>query len=102
MIPGCETSGRSGTVVDFTHIITTFWGSFASVMGGVGSFGGWCWFIRRVVDSEALMHDVFGCLFSNSASSTDGVYCAPYFVQPVPELMMVATSQTINRRLLFP
>ena len=37
----------------------------------------------RVVDSGAVIHYVFGCLFLNSAISTDGVSCAPYFVQPV-------------------
>ena len=36
-----------------------------------------------VVDSGAVMHDVYGCLFYNSAFSSDGVYCAPDFVQPV-------------------
>ena len=40
MIPGCETSGRSGTEVHFSHILTTSLGSFASVSGGVGSCGG--------------------------------------------------------------
>ena len=50
--------------------------------------------MRRVVDSWAVIHDVFGCLFSNSAFSADGVYCAPYFVRPVLELRVVATSQT--------
>ena len=56
----------------------------------------------QVVDSCAVIHDVFGCLFSNSSFSTDGVYCAPYFVQPVVELRMVATSQTTHHRLLVP
>ena len=44
-----------------------------------------------VMDSGAFIHDVFGCLFRNSVFST-GVYCAPYFVQPVLELRVVATS----------
>ena len=42
MIPGCETSGRSGKEVHFSHILRTFLGSFASVSGGVGSWGGCC------------------------------------------------------------
>ena len=62
---------------------------------------GLCRFMRRVVYSEAVIHEVFGCLFSNSAFPADGV-CALYFVQPVLELLVVATSQTIHRRLLFP
>ena len=41
VIPGCETTGRCRTEVPFFHIHTTFWGSFASVSGGVGSCGGW-------------------------------------------------------------
>ena len=32
---------------------------------------------------------------------TDGVNCAPYFVQPVVELLVVATSQTTHHRLLI-
>ena len=55
-----------------------------------------------VVDSWSVMHDELGCLFPNSVFSTDGVYCAPYFVQPVLEFLVVATTQTIHRRLLFP
>ena len=55
-----------------------------------------------VVDSGAVIHDVFGCLLSISTFSTDGVYGAPYFVQPVLELRVVSTSQTTNRCLLFP
>ena len=39
VIPGCETSGRFGTQVHFSHILRTFWGSFARVSGGVGSCG---------------------------------------------------------------
>ena len=46
------------------------------------------------MDSGAVMHDVFGYLFHNFTFSTDGVYCVPYFVQPVLELQVVATSQT--------
>ena len=42
--------------------------------------------MRRVVDSGAIIVDVLGCLFPNSAFSTDGVYFAPYFVTPVHEL----------------
>ena len=41
MIPGCETSGRSGTEFHFPHILYTILVSFASVSGGVGSCGGW-------------------------------------------------------------
>ena len=41
MIPGCETSGKSWTEVHFSHILRTFWESFASVSGGDGSCSGW-------------------------------------------------------------
>ena len=58
--------------------------------------------MRWVVDSGSVIHDVFGYLFSNSAFSTDGAYCAPYFVQPVLVLRMVAISMTTHHRLLFP
>ena len=58
--------------------------------------------VCRVVDSGAVIHDVFCCLFSYSVFSTDGVYCVPYFVQPVLEFRVVATSQTTHHRLLFP
>ena len=39
--------------------------------------------MRRVVDSGVVIHDVFGCLFSNFAFHTDDVYCATYLVQPL-------------------
>ena len=58
--------------------------------------------MRRVVDCGAVTHDVFGYLFSNSAFSTHGVYCAPYFVQPVLELRVEATSQKTHRHLILP
>ena len=54
------------------------------------------------MDSGAVIHDVFVCLFSNSAFPTDGVYCAPNFVQPVLELRVVATSLMTHHCLLFP
>ena len=57
--------------------------------------------MRPVVVSGAFIHDVFGCLFSNSAFSTDGVYRGPNFVQPVLKLRVEATYQTTHRRLLF-
>ena len=41
VIPGCETSGRSGAEVRFSNILRTFFGFFFSVSGGVGSCGGW-------------------------------------------------------------
>ena len=41
MIPGWETSGKSVMEVHFSHILTTYWGSFASVSEGVGSCRGW-------------------------------------------------------------
>ena len=50
----------------------------------------------------AVINETFGCLLPNSAFSTDGVHCAPYFVQTVLELRVVATSQTAHRRLFFP
>ena len=87
MIPGCVTSDRSGWEVHFSHILSTFLRSIASV---------------SVVDYGVDIHDMFGCLFSNSAFSADGVYCTPYFVQTVLELPVVATSQTTQRHLLFP
>ena len=46
MIPGCETSGRCGTEVHFSHIFRTILGSFASVSGGVGSCGMW-WIVGQ-------------------------------------------------------
>ena len=80
VIPDCETSSKSGTEVHFSHILRTFCGSFASMLGGVGSCGGWCILGQSCID-------VFGCLSSNSTFSTD----EPYFVQPVLELWAVAT-----------
>ena len=56
--------------------------------------------IVHMADSVAFVHDMFGCLFPNSAFSTDDVYCAPYFVQPVHEVMVVATYQTVVPRLM--
>ena len=47
MIPGCETSGGSGTEVHLSHILRSFWGSFASVSGGAGSNGGW-WILGQL------------------------------------------------------
>ena len=41
MIPGCETSGRSGMEVYFSHILRTFLGSFAGVSNGNRSCGSW-------------------------------------------------------------
>ena len=58
--------------------------------------------MQRVVDSGVFIHDVLGCLFSNYAFSTDGIYCAPCSMQPVLELRVVSTSQATYRRLLFP
>ena len=46
LIPDCETSGMSGTGLHLSHILSTYWGSFASVSGGVGSRGGW-WILRQ-------------------------------------------------------
>ena len=40
MIHGCDRSGGSGTEVHFSHILITFLGSFASVSGGAGPYGG--------------------------------------------------------------
>ena len=78
------------------HILSAFWASFASVLGGIGSCGGW------VVDSGAVIHDMFGCLFPNFAFTTDGVYCAPYFVLQVLEIWVMVTSQLTHGHLLFP
>ena len=58
--------------------------------------------VCQMVDSREVIHDVFGCLFPNSVLSTDGVYSAPNYVQPVLELRVVATSKTTHRRLPFP
>ena len=58
--------------------------------------------MRLVVNSEAVIHDVFGCLFPNCAFSTDGVYCAPYFVQPILQFGAMATFQLSYRHQLFP
>ena len=58
--------------------------------------------VYRAVDSGAVIRDVFVCLFPNSVFPTDGVYCTPYFVQPVLELRVVTTSQTTHHhRLIF-
>ena len=54
----------------------------------------------QVVDSGAVIHDVFGCLFSNCVFSTDGVYSVTYFLQPVLERRKVATSQMTYHSLL--
>ena len=48
-----------------------------------------------VVDSEVVIHDVFSCLLSNSSFSADGVYSSPYFVQPVLEIRVMATSAAV-------
>ena len=72
MIPVCDTSGRFGTEVYFPIFSEPF--EDLSLV---------CRFMRQVVDSGAFIRYVFGCLFSNSAFLTDGVYCVPYFVQPV-------------------
>ena len=93
VIPGCWTPGRSGMEVHFSNILRTFLESNASASGAVVSCGRW-WILGQSY--------IMCSLYSNSAFSTDGVYCAPYFVQPVLELRLVATSQTIHRRLLFP
>ena len=93
MTPDCETSGRSWMEDHFSHIRKTFLGSLASASGGVGSCGRW-WILGQSC--------ITCSLYSNSAFSTDGVYCAPYYVQPVLELRVVATSLTTHRRLLFP
>ena len=89
VIPGCETSGRFGTEVHFSHICRTCWDR---------------WLVCQVVlvVSGAAIHDVFGCLFPNSAFYSDGVCCAPYFVQPVLVFRVVATSLTTHHHLLFP
>ena len=70
MIPGCEISGRSGTEVHFSHIQRTFWGSFASVSGSVGSCSEW-WI-------QGQSYTTSPAVFSNSAFSTDGVLCATF------------------------
>ena len=46
--------------------------------------------MQGVVDCGSVIHDVFGCLFPNSTFSTDGVYCTPYFVQPVLVLLLLS------------
>ena len=92
MVGRCEARmDKSGTEVNFSHIIRP--SMDLSLV---------CRFMRRVVDSGKGLHGVFGCHFSNSAFSTDGVYSATYFVQSVLELRVVATFQTTHRRLLFP
>ena len=92
MIPGCKTLGRSRTAFNFSDIFSTFSGSSASVL---------YWFMWRVVNYRTVIHDVFGCLFHISASSTDVVYCASYSMQPVLEMRVMATSQSTQRHLLF-
>ena len=47
------------------------------------------------------LHDVFGCPFRNIAFSTDGVYCATYYVQRVLELRVMSISQTTHRICSF-
>ena len=95
VIPGCETWGRSGTEVHFSHILETFWVFFASVTGGVGSCDGW-WILGQSFTTCSTVSSPI------SAFYTDGVHFAPYFVQLVLELRVVATSQSTHRRLLFP
>ena len=46
VVPGCETTGSSGTEVHLSHILRTFLGSFANWPGGVGSCGGW-WIVGQ-------------------------------------------------------
>ena len=65
VIPGCETSGRSGTEVHFSHILRTFFGSFASVSGSVGSCNGW-WILGHL------------CMTCSAVSSL-----SPHFLQMV-------------------
>ena len=76
--------------------------TFSEPFGDLLQVCRWSWFIWQVVDSCTVIHNVFDCLFFNSAFSTDGVYSAPYFVQSVVELRVVATSQTTHHRLLVP
>ena len=64
VIPACQSSGMSGTEFHFSQILSTYWGSFSSVSGGVS-----------VVNSGAVIHDVFGCLFPNYTFSTVGAFC---------------------------
>ena len=75
VIPGCETPGVSGMEVHFSHICRTFWASFATVLGGVGSFGGW-WILG---------HSYTTCLavFSPIPHFLQMESTAHYFVHPV-------------------
>ena len=94
VIPGCEISGRSGTEIHFSIFSEPFWDhSLVCRVVLVHAAGGGFWgcHARRVPLS-----------FPQFAFSTDGVYCAHCFVQPVLELRVMATSKTTHRRLLFP
>ena len=64
MIPGCETSGRSGTEVQFSYIRTNLWGSLAGVSDDVGSCGG-CWILGQSYTTYSAV---------SSQIPTDGVY----------------------------
>ena len=86
VIPGCVTSGRSVAEFRFSHILSNFLESFASVSDGDGSCDGW-WILGQ-------------SYMTCSHVSTDDVYCVPYFVQPVLELRVGVTST--QRRLIFP
>ena len=76
VIPGCETSGRSGTEVHFSYILITFWGSFATVSGGVGSCGGW----RILGQSYKMCSDVSSPIphFQQMVSNARSILCSQY------------------------
>ena len=77
----------------FSHILSTLLGMSLVYRS--------CWFVWWVVDSGPVIHDLFGCLFTNSDLSTNVVYCASYFIQSVLEIRVMATSQSTHRYLLF-
>ena len=73
MIPGCETSSRSGTEVHFSHILRTFLGSFAS---GVGSCGGWWILGQSYMTCSAVSSLIPHCL--QMVSTAHLVLCSQY------------------------
>ena len=78
MIPGCKTSGRCGTKFHFPNVLVTFGVFFASVLGGVGSCGGW-WILGQ---------SYMTCLAVSSST--------PHFLQMVSSTCPILSSQYLR------
>ena len=56
--------------------------------------------MQRVVDSGAVIHDVFGSIFYNSAFYSNDAYWAPYFVQAVSSGGWSLLRRPVRRRAI--